>query len=57
MLISAQNITKKFSDNVVFENVSLTIEDGCRYGLIGVNGAGKSTLLTVLLGESESDSG
>ena len=57
MLISAQNITKKFSDNVVFENVSFTIEDGCRYGLIGVNGAGKSTLLTVLLGESESDSG
>lgn len=57
MLISAQNITKKFSDNVVFENVSLTIEDRCRYGLIGVNGAGKSTLLTVLLGEAEADSG
>lgn len=57
MLISAQNITKKFSDNVVFENVNLTIEDRCRYGLIGVNGAGKSTLLTVLLGEAEADDG
>lgn len=57
MLISAQNITKKFSDNVVFENVSLTIEDRCRYGLIGVNGAGKSTLLSVLLGEAEADGG
>lgn len=57
MLISAQNITKKFSDNIIFENVSLTIEDGCRYGLIGVNGAGKSTLLSILLEDADYDSG
>ena len=57
MLISAHEIEKRFSDNIIFSNVSLTIEDRCRYGLIGVNGAGKSTLLSVLLGELENDQG
>ncbi len=57
MLISAQNLEKRFSDNIIFKDVTLAIEDGCRYGLIGVNGAGKSTLLSVLLGELEYDAG
>ena len=57
MLISAHDIGKSFSDNLIFKNVTLTIEDKCRYGLIGVNGAGKSTLLSVLLGELENDEG
>ena len=57
MLISAHDIGKSFSDNLIFKNVTLTIEDKCRYGLIGVNGAGKSTLLSVLLGELENDQG
>ena len=57
MLISAKGLKKSFSDNVIFENVSLTIEDRCRYGLIGVNGAGKSTLISVLLGEADYDEG
>lgn len=57
MLISAKGLKKSFSDNVIFKNVNLTIEDRCRYGLIGVNGAGKSTLISVLLGESDCDEG
>ncbi len=57
MLISATNLSKSFSDVTIFKNVSLTIEDKCRYGLIGVNGAGKSTLLSVLLGEMDYDEG
>ena len=57
MLISANGLEKSFSGNTIFKDVSLTIEDKCRYGLIGVNGAGKSTLLSVLLGELESDAG
>ena len=48
MLISATNLSKSFSDITIFKNVSLTIEDNCRYGLIGVNGTGKSTLLSIL---------
>lgn len=57
MLISAKGLKKSFSDNVIFKDVSLTIEDKCRYGLIGVNGAGKSTLISVLLGEADYDEG
>ena len=57
MLISANNIEKSFSDNVIFKDVSLAIEDGCRYGLIGVNGAGKSTLLSILFEGADYDSG
>ncbi len=57
MLISAHELVKSFSGNTIFKNVSLTIEDKCRYGLIGVNGAGKSTLLSILLGEQDYDSG
>ena len=48
MLISAHEVTKSFADNIVLEGVSLTIAEGCRYGLRGVNGAGKSTRLSVL---------
>ncbi len=57
MLISAHELEKSFSGNTIFKNVSLTIEDKCRYGLIGVNGAGKSTLVSILLGEMDYDSG
>lgn len=57
MLISANGLEKSFSGNTIFKDVNLTIEDRCRYGLIGVNGAGKSTLLSVLLGELEADAG
>ena len=57
MLISAHEIEKRFSDNIIFSNLSLTLEEKCRYGLIGVNGAGKSTLLSVLLGELDYDEG
>ncbi len=57
MLISATNLSKSFLDATIFKNVSLTIEDKCRYGLIGVNGAGKSTLISILLGEMDSDEG
>lgn len=57
MLISANGLGKSFSDNIIFKDVNLALEDGCRYGLIGVNGAGKSTLISVLLGELDYDSG
>lgn len=57
MLISAHDLEKRFSDNIIFKDVELTIEDKSRYGLIGVNGAGKSTLISVLLGEADYDGG
>ncbi len=57
MLLSLNQINKSFADKPVLREVSLTIEEGKRYGLIGENGAGKSTLLNIIIGELESDSG
>ncbi len=57
MLISAKGLTKSFSDNIIFKDINLALEEGNRYGLIGVNGAGKSTLISVLLGELDYDLG
>lgn len=57
MLISISDLNKSFGENEILENINLTIEDGGRYGLIGVNGAGKSTLLNIIMGELDYDSG
>ena len=57
MLISINQINKSFSGKEILRNVSLTIEEKTRYGLIGINGAGKSTLLNILIGELDHDDG
>ena len=45
-LLTAENISKSFnSDKVLFDNISLGINEGDKIGLIGINGTGKSTLL------------
>ena len=56
-IVNAQKITKAFGANPLFQNVSFTISDGDRIGLIGPNGSGKSTLLRILAGEVTPDSG
>ena len=56
-IVNAQEITKAFGANPLFQNVSFTISDGDRIGLIGPNGSGKSTLLRILAGEVAPDSG
>jgi len=57
-LLTAENISKSFnSDKVLFDNISLGINEGDKIGLIGINGTGKSTLLKILAGEEEADSG
>lgn len=57
LLLSVQSLSKQFGSTVLFQNVSLTIEDNQRLGLIGPNGAGKSTLLKILSGLDDSDAG
>jgi len=54
-IVNAQEITKAFGANPLFQNVSFTISDGDRIGLIGPNGSGKSTLLRILAGEVTPD--
>lgn len=57
MLVSTENLCKSFGEFEVLKNVNITIDEKCRYGLIGVNGSGKSTLLKVIMGVHNYDSG
>jgi ABC transport system ATP-binding/permease protein len=56
-IINAQNISKAFGAKPLFQEVSFTISEGDRIGLIGPNGSGKSTLLRILAGMEEPDTG
>lgn len=56
-IINAQEISKAFGANPLFQNVSFTVSEGDRIGLIGPNGSGKSTLLRILAGDVNPDSG
>lgn len=55
--IELQNITKRFDDHLVLDNISFTIEKGEIFGLIGPNGAGKSTLINIIIGLLKQDGG
>ena len=57
IVLSAQNVAKAFGVNVVLKDVSLTLQQGDRMGLVGVNGCGKSTLMRILAGLETADSG
>ena len=56
-LLTAEKISKNFTDKVVLNQVSLGINENDKVGVIGVNGTGKSTLLKVLAGKEEPDEG
>jgi ABC transport system ATP-binding/permease protein len=56
-LVSAHDVSKRYGHRTLLENVSITVEPGDRWGLIGINGAGKSTLIRILLGHEEADGG
>jgi ABC transport system ATP-binding/permease protein len=56
-IINAQEISKAFGANPLFQNICFTVSEGDRIGLIGPNGSGKSTLLRILAGDVSPDSG
>ncbi|MGA8152138.1 MAG: ABC-F family ATP-binding cassette domain-containing protein [Terriglobales bacterium] len=56
-IINAQGISKAFGAKPLFQEVSFTISEDDRIGLIGPNGSGKSTLLRILAGTVDTDSG
>ncbi len=57
ILLTAENITKSFSEKTLLKDISFTINDGDKIGVIGVNGAGKSTFLKIIAGLEAADSG
>lgn len=55
--LDVQNLTKTFGAQVLFNNISFSIAEGQKVGLIAKNGTGKSTLLSILTGKEDYDSG
>lgn len=55
--LSVDNISKAYSDKLLFENISFGIEKGDKTALIAPNGCGKTTMMRILVGTEESDSG
>lgn len=56
-VLDVQNLTKRFGAKVLFKDISFSIAEGQRVGLIAQNGTGKSTLLAILMGEEGKDGG
>jgi len=56
-MISVSNLAKAFGADTLFERVSLQLNPGCRYGLVGANGSGKSTFMKILSGEEPASDG
>jgi ATP-binding cassette subfamily F protein uup len=56
-IISAQGLSKRYGASPLFKNISFTVSEGDRIGIIGPNGSGKSTLLAMLNGSVTPDTG
>ena len=56
-LLSAENLSKSYSDHFLFKELNIGINEGERIALIGINGSGKSTLLKILAGLEQPESG
>ncbi len=57
MLITFNNVSLQYTDKRILDNVSFTINDNTKLGIIGMNGAGKSSVLKLIVGELEPSSG
>ena len=55
--LDVQNVSKAFGAHVLFRNLSFSVSEGQKVGLVAQNGTGKSTLLSVLTGKEGKDSG
>ncbi|MDF2910726.1 MAG: transporter ATP-binding protein [Sporolactobacillus laevolacticus] len=55
--VKGEHLHKRFKNQIVLDDVSLTLQEGEIYGLIGPSGSGKTTLVRILLGLEKADSG
>ncbi len=56
-VISAQNLTLSFGDNLLFQNISFDVYEKDKIGLVGANGTGKTSLLKIIKGDYAPDDG
>ncbi|NEU05502.1 ABC transporter ATP-binding protein [Clostridium senegalense] len=56
-IIKVKNVTKRFNDKLVLDNINYEVREGEIFGFIGPNGAGKSTLINIMTGLLTPDSG
>ncbi|MEM9692962.1 MAG: ATP-binding cassette domain-containing protein, partial [Myxococcota bacterium] len=56
-MISLSNVAKSWGDRTLFANVTLRLDAGKRYGLVGANGSGKTTLMSMLVGDEPTSDG
>ena len=56
-LLTIEHLTKSYTERLLFDDTSFSINEGEKIGLIGINGTGKSTLLKIVAGLEEPDDG
>ena len=56
-LLTAEKVTKSYTDKILFDQITLGISEGDKIGVIGINGTGKSTLLKIIAGIEYPDDG
>ena len=56
-ILTADSLSLSYGVNVIIENISFSINEGDRLGIVGVNGSGKTTLLSMITGDVKVDSG
>ncbi len=57
VVLEAKNLTKKYGDVIAVDNISLAVEKGALFGLLGPNGSGKTTMIKMLTGQTRPTSG
>ena len=56
-LLTIENVTKSYTEKVLLNDVSFSLNEGEKVGIIGINGTGKTTLLKIIAGIEEADTG
>lgn len=56
-VINVEHISKLYGDKMILEDLSCSVDEGDKIGIIGINGTGKSTLLRIIAAEEEADEG